>query len=62
VVTVVPGETTWAVIDATGTMRITGEVQSLYDGTISPLDEIVETVFSIRIVIREDGNLALTLY
>ena len=43
-------------------MRITGEVQSLYDGTISPLDEIVETVFSIRIVIRADGNLALTLY
>jgi hypothetical protein len=62
VVTVVPGETTWAVIDARGTMRITGEVQSLYDGTISPLDEIVETVFSIRIVIRADGNLALTLY
>jgi hypothetical protein len=62
VVTVVPGETTWAVIDARGTMRITGEVQSLYDGTISPLDEIVETVFSIRIVIRADGNLSLTLY
>jgi hypothetical protein len=58
---VVPGETTWAVRDAVGKLRITGEVQSLYDGTISPLDEIVDAVFNINISIRSDGNLAIVL-
>jgi hypothetical protein len=61
VIKVVPGETTWAVRDAVGKLRITGEVQSLYDGTISPLDEIVDAVFNINISIRLDGNLAIVL-
>ena len=45
----------------TNGIRITGEVQSLYDGTISPLDEIVDAVFNINISIRADGNLAIVL-
>ena len=61
VITVVPGETTWAVKDAVGKLRITGEVQSLYDGSISALDEIVDAVFNISITIRSDGNLAIVL-
>jgi hypothetical protein len=61
VIEVVPGETTWAVNNAVGKMRITGEVQSLFDGSISPLDEIVEAVFNISITIRPDGNLAIVL-
>ena len=61
VIKVVPGETTWAVRDAVGKLRITGEVQSLYDGSISPLDEIVDAVFNINISIRADGNLAIVL-
>ncbi|MEY2699022.1 MAG: hypothetical protein RL720_978, partial [Actinomycetota bacterium] len=61
VITVVPGETTWAVKDAVGKLRITGEVQSLYDGSISALDEIVDAVFNINISIRSDGNLAIVL-
>lgn len=61
VIKVVPGETTWAVRDAVGKLRITGEVQSLYDGAITPLDEIVDAVFNINISIRADGNLAIVL-
>lgn len=61
VISVVPGESTWAVKNAVGKLRITGEVQSLYDGSISPLDEIVDAVFNINISIRADGNLAIVL-
>ena len=61
VIKVVPGESTWAVRDAVGKLRITGEVQSLYDGAITPLDEIVDAVFNINISIRADGNLAIVL-
>ena len=58
---VVPGESAWAVNNAVAKLRITGEVQSLYDGTISPLDEIVDAVFNITITIRSDGSLAIVL-
>lgn len=58
---VVPGTTTWAVNNAVAKLRITGEVQSLFDGTISPLDEIVDAVFNINITIRSDGSLAIVL-
>lgn len=61
VIDVQPGEGTWQVKDAVGTMRITGEMQSLYDGTIAPLDETVQAVFNISITIRADGNLAIVL-
>lgn len=61
VIDVQPGEGAWQVKDAVGTMRITGEVQSLYDGTITPLDETVQAVFNISITIRADGNLAIVL-
>ena len=58
---VIPGEEPWAVRDAVGKLRITGEVQSLFDGAITPLDEIVDAVFNINIAIRSDGNLAIVL-
>lgn len=61
VIDVQPGESTWQAKDAVGTMRITGEVQSLYDGSITPLDETVNTVLNISITIRADGNLAIVL-
>ncbi len=61
VIKVIPGEETWAVRDAVGKLRITGEVQSLFDGAITPLDEIVDAVFNINISIRSDGNLAIVL-
>lgn len=61
VIDVQPGETTWQVTNAVGKMRITGEVQSLYDGSITPLDQTVDAVINISITIRSDGNLAIVL-
>ncbi len=60
-ITIQPGESTWQVVDAVGKVRITGEVQSLYDGSITPLDEVVDAVFSITITIRADGSLGIVL-
>lgn len=61
VIDVQPGETTWQVTNAVGKMRITGEVQSLFDGSITPLDQTVDAVINISITIRSDGNLAIVL-
>lgn len=61
VIVVEPGETTWQVTNAVGKMRITGEVQSLFDGSVTPLDETVDAVINISITIRSDGNLAIVL-
>jgi hypothetical protein len=60
-ITVVPLDGAWHVVDATGTVKVTGEVQSLYDGTISPLDEDVPVVLNILITITADGQLAIEL-
>jgi hypothetical protein len=60
-IVVEPGETTWQVTNAVGKMRITGEVQSLFDGSVTPLDETVDAVINISITIRSDGNLAIVL-
>lgn len=60
-ITVVPLDGAWHVVDATGAVKVTGEVQSLYDGTISPLNEDVPVVLNILITITADGQLAIEL-
>jgi hypothetical protein len=60
-ISVEPREGSWRVVDATGTVKVTGEVQSLYDGTISPLAQEVPVVLNIVITITADGQLAIEL-
>jgi hypothetical protein len=61
VIEVKPGESAWKVTNAVGKIRITGEVQSLFNGTITAIDEIVDAVFNITITIRPEGDLAIVL-
>ena len=60
-ITVVPLDGAWHVVEATGAVKVTGEVQSLYDGSISPLNEDVPVVLNILITITADGQLAIEL-
>lgn len=60
-ITVEPVDGSWQVVNATGTVKVTGEVQSLYDGTVSPLAEDVPVVLNIIITITADGQLAIEL-
>lgn len=60
-VSVVPGETGWVVRDSMAQVELTGELQSLYDGTITPLDEIIDAPFNLDIVIQPDRSLLITI-
>lgn len=61
VVSVVPGETGWVVRNAIAKVELTGELQSLYDGSVTPLDEIVEAPFNLNITIQPDRSLLITI-
>lgn len=61
-INITPGEDSWVSKDVVALLRITGEVQSLYDGSISELNETVEGKFSVRIHFRADGSIGLILY
>ena len=60
-VSVVPGDTGWVVRNAIAQVELTGELQSLFDGTITPLDEIVDAPFNLDIVIQPDRSLLITI-
>ena len=60
-VTVVPGETGWVVRNAIAQVELSGELQSLFDGTISPLNETVDAAFNLDIVIQPDRSLLITI-
>ncbi len=60
-VTVVAGDTGWIVRGAVAEVELTGSLQSLYDGTITPLDEIIEAPFNLDIVITPDRGLLITV-
>lgn len=61
VTNVTPGTSTWVVRKAVGHARITGEIQSLYDGSVSRLDKVVAFTTNLDIVVRPDGSLAMTI-
>lgn len=61
-INITPGETTWEAKDALALMRIRVDEQSLFDGTISPVDQTVEAKFSVQINFRADGTLGILLY
>jgi hypothetical protein len=49
----------WTVADSVGTMRITGTLVSLFDGTASPLDESVPVTVNLSVSIGADGTITL---
>ncbi len=61
VVSVVPGETGWVVRNAVAKVELKGELQSLYDGSVTPLDEIVDAPFNLNITIQPDRSLLITI-
>lgn len=61
VVNVTAGTSSWVVRKAVGHVRITGEIQSVYDGTVSKLDKVIAYVTNLDIVVRPDGSLAMTI-
>ena len=61
VVSVVAGETGWVVRNAVGKVELKGELRSLYDGTVTPLDDIIDAVFNLNITIQPDHSLLISL-
>lgn len=61
VVNVTEGTNSWVVRKAVGRVRITGQIQSLYDGTISALDQVISFTTNLDIVVRPDGSLSMTI-
>jgi hypothetical protein len=60
-ISIVAGDTGWVVRNAIATVELTGELQSLYDGTITPLDEIIDANINLDITIAPDGSLLITV-
>lgn len=60
-VAIVPGDSpgTWVVDEAPGVAHLAVEVQSLFDGTISTLDEDVPFSLTWSVVIRSDDSVAV---
>ena len=60
-VNVVPGETGWVVRNAIAHVELTGELQSLYDGSITPLDQPIDANFNLNITIAPDRSLLISI-
>lgn len=60
-VNVVPSETGWVVRDAIAQVELKGELQSLFDGSVTPLDEIIDANFNLDITIAPDRSLLISI-
>jgi hypothetical protein len=60
-VNVVPGETGWVARNAIAKVELKGEIQSLFDGSITPLDEIIDANFNLNITIQPDRGLLISI-
>ena len=60
-ISIVAGDTGWVVRNAVATVELTGELQSLYDGTITPLDEMIDANINLDITIAPDGSLLISV-
>jgi hypothetical protein len=60
-VTLVPGETTFEMPPTPGVARITVEVQSLFDGELSTLEQDEAFTLSLDATVRPDGSIAIQL-
>jgi hypothetical protein len=56
-----PGETTWVMPATVGTAHLVVDVQSLFDGEVTTLDEDVPFTLSAFVTVREDGSLYIDL-
>ena len=61
VVQVVPGETGWVVRNAVAQVELRGELQSLFDGSITPLDDTIDAIFNLDITIKPDRSLLISI-
>lgn len=61
VVTVQPGDTGWQMPPTAGAAHLVVDVKSLFDGTVSTLDEDVPFILSAFVTIRDDGSLYIDL-
>jgi hypothetical protein len=61
VINVIPGETGWVVRTSVAQVELTGELQSLFDGSVTPLDEIVDAYFNLDITIQPDRSLLISI-
>lgn len=61
VVDVLAGETGWQMPATAGAAHIVVDVKSLFDGTVSTLDEDVPFTLSAFVTIRDDGSLYIDL-
>lgn len=61
VVTVVAGEDGWQMPATAGAAHLVVEVKSLFDGTVSALDQDVPFTLSAFVTIRDDGSLYIDL-
>ena len=60
-VTLVPGETTFEMPATPGVARITVDVQSLFDGSFSTLEQDEGFTLSLDATVRPDGSIAIQL-
>ncbi|GGI46828.1 hypothetical protein SAMN04489721_2962 [Agromyces flavus] len=60
-VTLVPGETTFEMPPTPGVARITVDVQSLFDGSFSTLEQDEGFTLSLDATVRPDGSIAIQL-
>ena len=61
VVAVQPGDTGWQMPATAGAAHLVVDVKSLFDGTVSTLDEDVPFTLSAFVTIRDDGSLYIDL-
>lgn len=60
-INIVAGETGWVVRNAIAQVELKGEIQSLFDGSIMPLDEVIDANFNLDITIQPDRGLLISI-
>lgn len=60
-VTITAGDSGWVAANLTATVHISAQVQSLYDGSITQVEQDVPANFTLNITINNDGSLNIVL-
>lgn len=60
-VTITAGDNGWVAANLTATVHISAQVQSLYDGSITQVEEDIPANFTLNITVNNDGSLNIVL-
>jgi hypothetical protein len=60
-VSIVAGDSGWVARNAIAKVDLMGQLQSLYDGSISPLNQPLDANFNLDITIQPDGSLLISI-